>query len=110
MVNILRRHRVEWQYLLAHHRSPVTCRLVALKLGQRFGSAPSNAFERKMRAPCDKKKVRSSGVKKEKPSGRGLKSRSKRPFSFKRRVRMSLMKNSQSAGDHSTPSRTRPIR
>src|SRR5207237_10882764 len=84
--------------------------LVSSNRGVILESLANNAFDRKTRAPCDRKNLRSSGVKKEEPFGRGLKSRSNRPFSFKKRLRMSLIKNSQSAGDHSSSSSTGPIR
>src|SRR5207302_427436 len=81
-----------------------------LNRGLTLGCFASSAFERKIRAPCDKKNSRSSGVKNDEPSGRGLKSSRRRPCSLKNRERISLRKNSQSEVDHSTPSRARPIR
>ena len=54
-----------------------------------------------MRAPSLLNTSRSSGVKKERPSARGLKSRRMRPFGCKTFCRTSLRKNFQSAGSHS---------
>ncbi len=74
---------------------------LCLKRGRSFGSSANSAFERKMRAPCARKRARSSGVKNEDPSRRGLYSRSRRPSGLRNRVRMSSIKNFQSDGSHS---------
>src|SRR5438132_11620045 len=86
--------------------------LTSLNRGRRVGSAESNAFERKMRAPSDRKQARSWFVKNELPSRRGWNSRSKRPLRLINRVRTSLIKNFQSAGVHSihSPFSAREIR
>src|SRR5207249_10485385 len=73
---------------------------VWLKRGRWFESAARSAFQRKIRAPCDLKKARNSSVKNEEPSGRGLNSSKRRPSGLRNRVRISLIKNFQSAGDH----------
>ena len=73
-----------------------------LKAGARISDRSKKALSsEKMRAPCERKQARSSGVKNELPSERGLKSRRRRPAGFRNCVRMSLMKNSQLAGVHS---------
>ena len=40
---------------------------ICLNRGRSAGSAASNAFQRTIRAPCDSKNARSSGVKNEEP-------------------------------------------
>jgi len=85
---------------------------ICLNRGRIFGSAASSAFQRTIRAPCDSKNARSSGVKKEEPSARLLNSKRSRPSDFRSPVRTSLMKNFQSASVHSnhSPSSRRAIR
>ncbi len=75
-----------------------------LNRGRSAGSAASNAFQRTIRAPCDSKNARSSGVKNEEPSARRLNSRRSRPSGLRNLVRTSLMKNFQSASVHSSHS------
>src|SRR6266542_3168102 len=65
---------------------------VCLKRGRWFGSAARSAFQRKMRAPCDSKNPRNTGVKNDDPSGRGLNSSNRRPSGLRNRVRISLIK------------------
>src|ERR1700760_3190217 len=57
-----------------------------LKRGRSVGSAASNAFHRTIRAPCDSKNARSSGVKNEEPSVRRLNSRRSRPLGLRNLV------------------------
>jgi len=77
---------------------------ICLNRGRCFGSAASKAFQRTIRAPCDSKNARSSGVKNEEPSARRLNSRRSRPSGLRNLVRTSLMKNFQSASVHSSHS------
>src|SRR5947207_5295831 len=68
---------------------------ICLNRGAWFGSAASKAFQRMIRAPCDSKNARSSGVKNEEPSARRLNSRRSRPSGSRNLARTSVMKNFQ---------------
>jgi len=95
-----------------NHTRATSLYFICLNRGRSAGFAASNAFQRTIRAPCDSKNARSSGVKNEEPSCRRLNSRRSRPSGFRNLVRTSWMKNFQSASVHSShsPFSRRPIR